>query len=149
MLHVVRISEIPGIEPLGGLAETSILDKAANADHTWRNHGEGMRQFCTVPIDCRSDYLRFAAGRQSGQAYQHNAMRIKTLTKDHLSKIFVGGQQQSSLSVGRGEDNIVGNSWFHLGNVPYEMTVLPKALNDLTINTFVSQEIHATASAMG
>jgi hypothetical protein len=70
---------------------------------------------------------------------------MKTLTKDHLSKILVSGQQQGSFSVCHSKNNIVGNSWFHLGNIPYPMSVLPKAFNDLTVNTFVSQAIHAAS----
>jgi hypothetical protein len=74
---------------------------------------------------------------------------VKTLTKNHLSKILVCRQQQGGFSVCRGEDDIVGNSWLHLGNILHKMTVLPKTLNDLTVNAFVSQEIHATASVTG
>jgi hypothetical protein len=76
-------------------------------------------------------------------------VRVQALTKDYLSKVLVGRQQQVCFLVCRGKDGVVRDSWLHLGNIPYKMTVLPKAFNDLTVNTLISQEIHATASAMG
>jgi hypothetical protein len=45
--------------------------------------------------------------------------------------------------------NHIGIPWLHLGNILYKVTVFPKTVNDLAVNTFVSQEIHATASVMG
>jgi len=71
------------------------------------------------------------------------------LTKDQLAEILVGRQEHIGLLVCKRKDNVIGNALFHLGSVPYRVTVPPQAIHDLTIHALVGQEIHPAVSATG
>lgn len=49
---------------------------------------------------------------------------MEVLTKNHFAKVLVGREQQSGFLVSHGKDNIVGNSRFHLGNIPDRVPIL-------------------------
>lgn len=138
-------------QPNGRLEEHfrgALLPEATNAQNPRANDAESTLQFSSVVIDPRSHDFRFAprVARPTGSG---RCLRFKAPAKNHFSKILVCGQQQSGFGVGRCQDNIVGKTGGHLGNIPHVMTILPKAFNNLTVNTFIREEIHAVVSATG
>lgn len=65
-----------------------------------------------------------------------------------FSKVLVSRQQQSAFTVRQVAHGLIEHLWFHFGNVPYMVTVLPKTANNLPIYALVRYKVHVAASSV-
>lgn len=65
------------------------------------------------------------------------------MTKNHLSKIFIGCQQQCFFIIGSVNDDIVRSANVRFRYVKHFVTIPAKTIYYLPFNILVSQQIHA------
>jgi len=131
------------------LSVKNLLADTTNAKYSWHDNRKGTWKFRQMLPNCQSYNLRFANGRQACQTNQYHSMHMKALAKHHLTEILVRSQQQCCLLIRQVQDSIIGHPWPQLSNVQNLIPLLPQTLNNGAVNTFVSQKVHAGASAKG
>ena len=124
-------------------------DPPADTHGHGRDHCKGTRKFISMPADRSSDDFRFAHRGQPCQSYEDDTKCEASQAKHQLSEVFVSREQQSSFMVCQVKHCVVRNARFHLSHIQHMVTTLPEKIHNLPIHTLVSQEFHATASAIG
>jgi len=71
------------------------------------------------------------------------------LAKNQFAEVFVTGNEQYGLVVGMRKNLFIRNSWVEFRNVEDIKTIAAKLFNDLTFDTFVGDQPHATFSGAG
>ena len=95
------------------------------------------------------DDLGLPVRRKTGQTYQDHSVARLVLTEDQLSEVLVRSQEKGTILSSPPKHQLVRQPWVELGDIGHLVPILPKALDDLAINAFVGDELHAASLGMG
>lgn len=87
--------------------------------------------------------------RRTSEADEENAATGPLLPENQLAEILVGSDQESAFLAGHPEDQLIANPRIELSDVQNVMTIPAKAVDDLPIDTLVSDELQAAPSGNG
>ena len=93
--------------------------------------------------------LGFAKTGETMEPQEHDAVSRSALTEDQLSEILIFGKKRCGDEVGLGEHLIVRDARSQLGDVNDRMTIGAQTMNNLHLDAFVANEVHAAVSGTG
>jgi hypothetical protein len=95
------------------------------------------------------DEIGFSFRQQTGETNQQNSLAGTLLPENELTKVLVGGDQESACLTCELQHEFVTDPGIKLGYVGDLEPVQAKAINDLPIDTFVGDELQAASWGMG
>jgi hypothetical protein len=120
-----------------------------NAEPVLLQDGERVLELPTVLRDRRDRQGALLRRTEPVEPKQHDSVMHSILTEDQLAEILVGRDQDALVANCQLEDFVVPNSWLHLRHVRDVVTCSAKRVDDLPVDTLVTDELQADQVATG